>query len=194
MTNYIINGVASRLTQWGSSIACGFLVALDGSIDYLTPCFLAILLDVFSAWRLGVRLSRKYPQHADGKFKSEYKTRILYTLIVMFVSIILGNYVDRHVIIGGNQEAVRFVMGVFLFHQFWSVLENWSSENDDNRLARALQRIMVNKAERHLNVTLSDIFQERKEEAQDHTPHNQQDHAPQHNADNDTQPTDHSPN
>lgn len=181
MTTYIINGLASRLAQWGSSIACGFLVALDGSIDYLTPCFVAIVLDVLSAWRLGVRVARKYPDHADGKFKSEYKTRILFTLIVMFLALILANYVDRHVIMGGDAEAVRFVMGVFLFHQIWSILENWSSENEENKLARALQRIMVNKAERHLNVTLSDIFKESNNN-------------PKTQSDNGTQPTDHSPN
>jgi hypothetical protein len=46
---------------------------------------------------------------------------------------------------------------VFLFYELWSCLENWSSEND-KPIAKAMQRIMVNKAERHLNVPLSDIL------------------------------------
>ena len=53
--------------------------------------------------------------------------------------------------------AVRFAVAVFLFYEIWSCLENWSSENKQP-IARALQRIMVNKAERHLNVPLSDIL------------------------------------
>jgi hypothetical protein len=52
---------------------------------------------------------------------------------------------------------VRFAVAVFLFYEVWSCLENWSSENDQP-IAKALQRVMVNKAERHLNVPLSDIL------------------------------------
>ena len=51
---------------------------------------------------------------------------------------------DTLVLISGNGFAVRFVVGVFLFYEVWSCLENWSSEND-NKIAKALQRIMVNK-------------------------------------------------
>ncbi len=64
---------------------------------------------------------------------------------------------DTLVLISGNGFAVRFVVGVFLFYEVWSCLENWSSEND-NKIAKALQRIMVNKIERHLDVPLSDIL------------------------------------
>lgn len=64
---------------------------------------------------------------------------------------------DTLVLISGNGFAVRFVVGVFLFYEVWSCLENWSSEND-NKIAKALQRIMVNKIERLLDVPLSDIL------------------------------------
>lgn len=64
---------------------------------------------------------------------------------------------DTLVLISGNGFAVRFVVGVFLFYEVWSCLENWSGEND-NKIAKALQRIMVNKIERHLDVPLSDIL------------------------------------
>ena len=69
----------------------------------------------------------------------------------------LASYVDELVIKGDDGFAVRFVVGIFLFYETWSCLENWSSEND-NKIAKALQRIMVNKAERHLDVPLSDIL------------------------------------
>jgi len=74
----------------------------------------------------------------------------------VFIAIILGAYVDMLIVKNGD-IAVRFVMAVFLFYELWSCLENWSSENDAP-IARALQRIMVNKAERHLNVPLKDIL------------------------------------
>ena len=79
------------------------------------------------------------------------------TLGVMFVVMILAAYVDMKVRQSDDQWAVRFTMGAFLFYEAWSCLENWSSENDEP-IAKALQRIMVNKAERHLDVPLSDIL------------------------------------
>ncbi len=145
-----------KMLQYFTSIAGGLLLAFETSIPFFVPCFIAVVIDVYTAWSLGRRVHKKCPNRADGKFKSEYKFRILVTMIVALLAIIVANYVDIHVI-KDSDIAVRFIVGVFLFYQIWSILENWSSEND-NKIARALQRIMVNKAERHLNVPLGDIL------------------------------------
>ena len=149
--------IAQKLLQYLASVCGGLLLAFETSIDYFMPCLFAIALDVFSAWMLGRRVHRKYPDRSDGKFKSEYKYRVMATLGVVFVVLILAAYVDLLVRQSTDQLAVRWAMGAFLFYEGWSCVENWSSEND-NPLAKALQRIMVNKAERHLNVPLSDIL------------------------------------
>lgn len=149
--------ITEKLLQYAASIFGGLLLAFETSLDYFIPCLLAIVLDVFSAWTLSQRVHRKYPEQCDGKFKSEYKYRVMITLGVMFVVLILAAYVDQKVRMSDDQLAVRFAMGAFLFYESWSCLENWSSENDQP-IAKALQRIMVNKAERHLNVPLSDIL------------------------------------
>lgn len=146
-----------KIVQYLSSIAGGLLLAFETSIVFLVPCFIAILLDVITAYSLGRRVHRKYPNQSDGKFKSVHKFQIIYTMIIIFMCIMLASYVDELVIKGDDGFAVRFVVGVFLFYETWSCLENWSSEND-NKIAKALQRIMVNKAERHLDVPLSDIL------------------------------------
>jgi uncharacterized membrane protein len=155
--------VIEKLLQYLVSIGGGLLLAFETSINFFVPCFIAVIVDVLAAWMLGRRVHKKYPEKAGGKFKSEYKFRIMVTMIVALLAIIVANYVDVHVI-KDSDIAVRFVVGVFLFYQVWSVLENWSSENE-NKIAKALQRIMVNKAERHFNVELSDImFDEPKKE------------------------------
>ena len=141
------------------SLGAGLLVSVETSIPFFTPCLILTVLDVASAWDLGRRVHKKYPDRADGKFKSEYKYRILKTMILAFVCLILAAHLDQLLIRNMEEDyAVRFVMATFSFYQLWSVLENWSSENK-NKIARALQRIMVNKAERHLNVPLADIFE-----------------------------------
>lgn len=149
--------IISKLTQYAVSVLGGLLLAFETTVDYFFPCLLAIGLDIFSAWMLSRRVHRKYPDKSDGKFKSEYKYRVMITLGVLFIVLILAAYVDALLRHADDQLAVRWSMGVFLFYEGWSCLENWSSEND-NLFARALQRIMVNKAERHLNVPLSDIL------------------------------------
>lgn len=152
-----------KLLQYAISIGGGLILAFETSIPYFLPCFLSVIIDVLSAYFLARRVHKKYPEKADGKFKSEYKFKVAYTMIVAFLLVIVAAYVDMLVIKDGD-TAVRAVMCVFLFYQGWSILENWSSENE-NKISRALQRIMVNKAERHLNVPLRDIMlNEKKEE------------------------------
>jgi len=145
-----------KISQYIISILGGLLVAFETSINFFIPCFIIVIVDVWTAWLLGRRVHKKYPDKADGKFKSEYKYRIMVTMIIILLMIIVANYVDIYVI-KESDFAVRFVVAVFFFYQIWSILENWSSENN-NKIARALQRIMVNKAERHFNVELKDIM------------------------------------
>lgn len=142
--------------QYSISIIAGLVAAFEASLVYVGLCYIAILIDVISAWCLSRRIHKKDPSLSDGKFKSSYKFRILITLIVVQLAIMGGHYVDTLVMSGGNM-AQNFVIVFFLFYEGWSVGENWSSENN-NPLAKAFQRIMVNKAERHLNVPLSDIL------------------------------------
>ena len=149
--------IGQKLMQWATSIVAGFIAAVETSIDFFVPCFIAVILDVVSAYALGRRVHKKYPDKSDGKFKSEYKWRIIATMIIAWLCIILASYVDVNVRHSDDGLAVRFAVAVFLFYALWSCLENWSSEND-KPIAKAMQRIMVNKAERHLNVPLSDIL------------------------------------
>lgn len=161
--NRIAEYIGSKLLQYITSIAGGVLVAFETSIPFFVPCLIATVIDVWAAYCLARRVHKKHPDRADGKFKSEYKYRVMYTMIIALTAIILANYVDVHVL-KDTDVAVRSVVGAFLFYQIWSILENWSSENN-NKIARALQRVMVNKAERHLNIELSDILlDENKEE------------------------------
>jgi len=155
--------IIARLWQYAISISGGLLIAFETSIVFFIPCLIATVIDVIAAFFLARRVHKKFPDRSDGKFKSSYKYRIMYTMIIALLAIILANYVDLYVI-KDTDVAVRTVVGFFLFYQLWSILENWSSEND-KVWARVLQRIMVNKAERHLNVELSDILlNEDKEE------------------------------
>jgi phage-related holin len=154
--------IIDKLIQYLLSIGGGFLLAVESAMVFLVPCLIAVLVDVYAAWCLGRRVHKKYPEKADGKFKSEYKNRIMATMILIFSAIICAHYIDI-LVLKGTDLAVRFTVGVFFFYEIFSILENWSSENDQP-FAKVLQRMMVNKAERHFNVPLSDILLNEKKE------------------------------
>ena len=157
--------ILERLYQYAASIVGGLIAAFESSIPFFIPCALSVVVDIWSAYDLNRRLHRKDPKRYNGKFKSDFKFRVVKIMIFALILIICANYVDTQVIQQGG-IAVRFVMGVFFFYQLWSILENWSSEND-NSIAKALQRIMVNKAERHLGVELSDILLKEPEKTEE---------------------------
>jgi hypothetical protein len=156
--------IISKLLHYALSALGGFLIALETSVAFIIPCFIITALDVFSAYCLGRRLHRKYPHKCDGKFKSEYKFRILRTMILALTVIILAKYTDM-LILGEGNLAVRWAAGFFFLYQAWSILENWSSENN-NPWAKIIQRIVVNKAERHFGIEIKNILlpEEKKEE------------------------------
>src|SRR3712207_6475406 len=150
--------IAAKFAQLLISIITGLLVCIETAINFFVPCLCAIILDVITAYLLGRRMHKKCPEKADGLFKSEYKYRIIFTLIIVFIAIILGAYVDMLIVKNGD-IAVRFVMAVFFFYELLSCLLNLLSEKNAP-IAKGLQRIMVKKAERHLNETLKNIFKQ----------------------------------
>ncbi|WP_165025653.1 phage holin family protein [Dysgonomonas sp. ZJ279] len=162
--NHAVSHLIAKIWQYIISIAGGLLVAFESSIPFFIPCLILTVIDIYAALCLARRVHQKHPDRSDGKFKSEYKFKIMKTMLIALVAIIVAQYADMYVI-KDSDLAVRSVVGFFLFYQLWSISENWSSEND-NKIAKAFQRIMVNKAERHYNVTLSDILlnEEKKED------------------------------
>ena len=157
----IYRNFTQKMLQYLIAIAGGLLAAFESTIPFFIPCAIAIILDIYTAYKLGKRVKKKYPDKADGKFRSSYWKRVSTTMIFMLLMLILANYVDTHIFEGGK-KAEAFCFGVFIFYQCVSMLENWSSENN-SKAARALQKIFVNKAERHFNVDFTEIFEVKEE-------------------------------
>lgn len=159
MQKVILSGLkilSEKILQYTVSVAGGLVIAMENALPFFIPCFLITAMDIVSAYFLAKRVHLKYPEQSDGKFKSEYKFKVMSTMLFVLVLIIVADYVDTQVI-KDSDLAVRWVVGAFLIYQGWSILENWSSENN-NKMALLLQQIMVNKMERHLNMSVSPIL------------------------------------
>lgn len=153
----IYRTVGQKLLQYSFSALGGLLIAFESTIDLFVPCMIAILLDIYTAVMLSKRVRKKYPDRSEGKFRSSYWPRVFKTMVLILALLILASYVDTHVLDGGH-KAKSFSFGFFLAYQLISMAENWSSEND-SKPARVLQKILVNKAERHFDVDISEIFE-----------------------------------
>lgn len=157
------------MTTFGRVMFCiwGAIVAiLEPQVPFLFVCTLAVLLDAYTAWSLSRRVKKKYPGANDGKFKSCYFGRVVVTLIKIYALIVLVAFIEAYIFESMPVKLVNIVSGAVCFWQIWSMLENESSCNDA-KWAKIAQRILVDKTERHFDVDLHELKEE-KESTDDH--------------------------
>lgn len=123
-------------------------------------CTLAVIIDCISAIKLAKRV--KKTGKGTGKPTSAKGKKVLSTLLSIYTLIMLSYLIDMYVVTMFDVYLENVVAGIFCFWNLWSILENESSANNA-RWAKVLQRILVDKAERHFDVDLTE-FKEKKEE------------------------------
>lgn len=143
----------------------GALVSLlQPTVPFIIICTIAILFDCYTAWSLSRRVKRKYPGANDGKFKSRYAGRVFVTLIKVYALTILAYLVQTFILEGLPIKLANIVAAAVCFWQVWSMLENESSCNDA-KWAKIAQRILVDKTERHFDIDLREL-KENKEDGE----------------------------
>lgn len=144
--------------------AVGWLVEeFQPAFPLVIVAIVFILYDAFTAYQLDKRVHVKYPDETkrhEAKFTSfAFGKVIRHTipkrLTLIFLAYLLEHWVFIHVAIPLSYVAT----GVICFEQLWSILENESScrSEEDGHFYKVLQRIMVDKTERHFDVNLHDF-------------------------------------
>ncbi len=135
-------------------------ISAAGVVGFFEPTFpfagvllFAIVLDCLSAFDLSRRLKKKHPERVTGKFRSEYALKMLKTFMQMYSVILLVFLVEAYILPMHKLNLTNYVAAICCGIQLWSILENASSENG-KLWAKVLQKIMVNKAERHFDIKL----------------------------------------
>ena len=129
---------------------------------------LCILYDAWTAYQLDKRVKRKYPdkmKRREAKFTSfAFGKVITSTMPKRFALILLAFLIEKYVCVHWDLHLEYIVTGIICFEQAWSILENESScrEDEDSRIYRMLQRIMVDKSERHFDVELDKELKPKK--------------------------------
>ena len=143
-------------SRWLFSIIGGAVALLHPTFPFILVCTLLVLADVYTAWSLSRRVKRKFPNANDGKFKSIYFGRIFMTLIKINVLIILSHLIETFIFEGMQIRLTNIAAGAVCFWQLWSMLENESSCSDE-RWAKMLQKVLVDKTARHFDIDLSEL-------------------------------------
>ena len=122
-----------------------------------------ILYDTWTAYQLNKRASLKYPDKVlkeNAKFRSfSFAKVIRSTIPKRLIVIILAYLVEHWVFVYMDVPLSYIVAGIISFEQAWSILENESScrSEKDGMFWRLLQKIMIDKTERHFDVNLDEF-------------------------------------
>lgn len=138
--------------------AVGVIAMLEPLGAFVFVCFLAVIIDCYSAFRLSVRVKKKYGK-SKGKFQSKHGKKMISTFFEIAGVLLLVFVIDRTILGFEELYLTKLVSGIFCFLQLWSILENASSESD-SKWMKPLQRILVNKAERHFDIELGEVMKE----------------------------------
>lgn len=150
-------------------------IALGGAVGWLIgqfePAFplvivaiLFILYDAWTAYQLDKRVKVKYPDRTarhEAKFYSfAFGKVVRKTIPERLLVILLAFAAERWVFVHVSIPLSYIATGVILFEQAWSALENNSSCRTDemeSRFWKTLQKVMIDKTERHFDVNLEDL-------------------------------------
>lgn len=147
----------------------GWLGWLIGEFEPTFPLIIVtmifIICDAWTAFQLDKRVKKMYPDKATrpAKFLSfKFGKVVTVTIPKRLMVIILAYLVEHWVFIHVTMHLSYIATGVICFEQFWSILENEAScrNANESRFWKILQKITIDKTERHFDVELEDLKNE----------------------------------
>jgi hypothetical protein len=143
--------------KWFYAVLASIISVVCNTAAFIIVCTIAVCMDCYTAWKLSKRVKSKYPGANDGKFKSRNAKKILSSITEIYAAIILAYLIDHFILtMFSGLFLANYVAGLACFIEGWSMLENTSSCNDA-KWAKLLQKVMVDKAERHFDIDLSEL-------------------------------------
>lgn len=149
---------------YATGAVTGYLIAeFEPTFPLITVAIIFILFDAYTAWDLNKRVHAKYPTKSKrraAKFTSFAFGKVIRVTIPKRLCVILLAYLaEKYVFLHLDLPLSYILTGVICFEQAWSILENESSCRDErsSKFWRILQRVMIDKTERHFDVNLEEL-------------------------------------
>lgn len=131
---------------------------------------LFILWDAFSAYRLDVRVHKKYPEkttRSEAKFVSWKLARVIPAMIERYVLILIMFLTQKYVFVDIYLPLSYIAAGVVAAEQFWSICENNSScregEEKYYKLWMVMGKVFADKTARHFDIDISGLDNKKEE-------------------------------
>lgn len=137
------------------------------TIPLIIVAVVFILYDAWTAYQLNIRVHNRYPdktKRQEAKFTSFAFGKIIRNTIPKRLWLILLAYLVEHwVFLHVNIPLSYIVTGIICFEQAWSILENESSCRDekDSKIWKMMQKIMIDKTERHFDINLDELKEQK---------------------------------
>lgn len=134
-----------------------FIIFLKPTVSFILICFLSIIIDCFSAYRLSRRVRNKHKNYKiSGKFESGKVLKIFDKLLIILPLIVLSFCIDVLILNSENLILSKGISGVFCLIEIWSILENESSCNNA-KWAKIMQKYLIDKTSRHFDIDLDSL-------------------------------------
>lgn len=157
---WIITHLAD-LFKWSLTMLASLIAILEPTLPFILIALGFIVGDCITSWRLACRVKKKTGK-ASGKFQSSKFGKVLITSLIALALICLAFLVEKYILVMYKDiYLANYVAFLVCFKELWSMLENESSCSD-SKWAKVLQKVMIDKAERHFDIDLSGL--EEKEE------------------------------
>lgn len=161
-----------KIWKFGAMALGGLLGWMVGEFKPTFPLAVVavvfILYDAYTAYKLDKRVHVAYPDktsRAKVKFTSFAFGKVVKETIPKRLWVIVLAYLAEHWVFVHVEVPLSYIVtGVICFEQAWSIMENESSCRDEaeHRFWKLLQRVMVDKTERHLDVDLGELKGEKE--------------------------------
>ncbi len=139
---------------------------IEPSLNYISVCFFALVLDCYTAWRCNRRIYSRYREaikrnpkcKMDGKLRSKKMAKMVQDFSVLIMAIFLAVIIDNDLLAHmGELHLANYLAVIYCSVQFVSILENESTCNGA-AWARVVQKIVADKTERHFNIKLKELM------------------------------------
>lgn len=139
---------------------------IEPSLNYISVCFLALVLDCYTAWRCNRRIYSRYREaikrnpkcKMDGKLRSKKMAKMVQDFSVLIMAIFLAVIIDNDLLAHmGELHLANYLAVIYCSVQFVSILENESTCNGA-AWAKVVQKIVADKTERHFNIKLKELI------------------------------------
>lgn len=161
--------MSTEYCWWKYFVCCIIGGGIGWFVEVFKPTFplaivaiLFVLYDAWTAFQLDRRVHAKYPnktKRKKAKFTSFAFGKVITSTIPKRLWLIFLAYISEHwVFVHVHVPLSYCVAGAICIEQSLSILENESSCRDEaeGRFWKMLQRILVDKTERHFDVTLDE--------------------------------------